>query len=92
MLYRKKYSPSIAGGTGSLTNHMKRDHSETLIDAKKKEAERKSGNSLPFSQESGPREIKKETFRQKLIEFMICTDQAFTLVEDPYFRDLIDYC
>lgn len=36
--------------------------------------------------------IAKEIFRQKVITFMVCSDQANTIVEDRYFRDLIDYC
>lgn len=71
---------------------MKRDHLQVYENAKKKEMEKKAGNVLSLSENDGPREITKETFRQKLIEFMVCTDQAFTLVDEPTFRDLIDYC
>lgn len=38
------------------------------------------------------RPITKEIFRQKISNFIVCSDQAYKIVEDPYFRDLIDYC
>lgn len=92
MIYSAKYAPPKAGGTGSLTNHMNRSHRLVFEDAKKEKAATAKPEQLALNQETGPREITKEIFRKKLIEFMLCTDQAFTLVEDPYFRDLIDYC
>lgn len=36
--------------------------------------------------------ITKEIFRQKIISFIIGSDQPFTIVENPFFVDLINYC
>lgn len=38
---------------------------------------------------SGP--ISKEVFLQKLLAFMVCCDEPFTLTENEYFKDLINY-
>lgn len=38
------------------------------------------------------RVITKETFRQKVISFIVCSDQPYTIVENQFFVDLIDYC
>lgn len=38
------------------------------------------------------RVVTKEIFRQKISKFIVCSDQAYTIVENPYFTDLIDYC
>lgn len=38
------------------------------------------------------RVVTKEIFRQKVCQFIVCCDEPFTIVENPYFIDLIDYC
>ncbi|KAJ6643884.1 putative AC9 transposase, partial [Pseudolycoriella hygida] len=38
------------------------------------------------------RVITKEGFRQQIAEFIVYCDQPFTIVENPYFIDLVDFC
>lgn len=70
---------------------MKRDHLQIFKDAKQEKSSR-TENASSSSSHDGPRIVTKEMFRKKLIDLILCTDEAFTLVEDPYFRDLIDFC
>lgn len=94
MTYIKKYAVPKSGGTGSLNNHMKRDHGSIFESAKAaKRGDR--GPSLSTSAESrntvDALKIVSETFRHKLVTFMICCDEPFTLTENEYFRDFINY-
>lgn len=93
MFHRKKYSIPKSGGTGSLNNHMNRKHKSAFDSEKKvKEVAALAENGRTIPTHSAPLKITSEMFRHKVELFMICTDQPFTLVEDEFFRDLIDYC
>ncbi|KAJ6634728.1 putative AC transposase [Pseudolycoriella hygida] len=59
-----------------------------LLEVQTKESGRKS---VPGTQNTVPEEITKEMFRRKLIEFIVCIDQAFTLFEEPTFKDSLKY-
>lgn len=74
------YAPQASGSTGSLINHMNRTHKSMYLESKIKTSQVEN------------RLVTKELFRQKVIKFIVCSDQAFTIVEDPFFIDLIDYC
>lgn len=89
MFCRKQYSVPKSGGTGSLNNHMNRKH-KTIFDNAKNVKAVADGRTIPSS--SAPLKITSEMFRHKIVMFMICSDQPFTLVEDEFFRDLINYC
>lgn len=69
------------GSTGTLVNHMKRKHPTTYFNEVPPE--------LP---ETEKRIVTKEIFQQKVIKFLVCTYQPFTIVEDPFFKEIIDYC
>lgn len=69
---------------------MNRDHKSVFQDVKKA----KSQNGGSFSnacQKFIPEKITSDVFRHKLVKFMICCDEPFTLSENEYFRDLISY-
>ncbi|KAJ6648282.1 putative AC transposase [Pseudolycoriella hygida] len=85
--HRKKY-----GGMGTLNNHMNRNH-KSIFDSEKRIREETvaAEKGHPITSYT-PRTITSEIFRHKIVMFMICTDQPFTLVEDEFFRDLINYC
>lgn len=65
-----------------MVNHMKRKHASMFSNEMSKIESSKVENRL----------VTKEIFRQKISKFIVCSDQAFTIVENPYFIDLIDYC
>lgn len=93
MFRRKTYSIPKSGGTGSLNNHMNRCH-KSVFDGEKKLKEESdfAENGRLVASRSIPVPITSEMFRHKIVMFMVCTDQPFTLVEDIYFRDLVMYC
>jgi len=39
-----------------------------------------------------PQTVTKEGFKEKLVKFIISTDQPFSIVEDEAFKQLIEYC
>lgn len=86
---RNKYSVPKSGGTGSLNNHMNRKHKSVFDSAKQKVSLAENGRLIPS--QSTPIKITSEMFRHKVTMFIICTDQPCTLVDDEFFRDLIDY-
>lgn len=92
MICRKHYSVPKFGGTGSLNNHMNRKHKTIFNDAKKAKKLKAHTEQRTIPSSSAPLKITREMFRHKIVMFMICSDQPFTLVEDEFFRDLIDYC
>lgn len=92
--YRKTYAVPKSGGTGSLNNHMIRKHQGEFDNAKKaKNGESSSSNQearnlqVPLNEDR----ISSEVFRHKLITFLVCCDEPFTLTENEYFKDLIEY-
>lgn len=75
---------------------MERKHQTEFENAKK--AKTGNGQSSSSSQETqdlqialNEHKIVSEVFRHKLVTFMICCDEPFTLTENEYFRDLIGY-
>lgn len=62
-------------------NHMKRSHASMFNAAVAKTKPQQVEN----------RVITREEFREKVSNFIVCTDQAYTIVESPFFIDLIDY-
>ncbi|KAJ6643111.1 putative AC transposase [Pseudolycoriella hygida] len=76
------YALQESGSTGSLVNHMKRKHVSMY------------NNEISNVESTKPenRVITKEGFRQQIAEFIVCCDQPFTIVENPYFIDLVDFC
>lgn len=86
----KKYVIPISGGTGSLNNHMNRVHKSVFDSEKKVKKDRVAAENGRVVAHS-PLPITTEGFRHKLVMFMICTDQPFTLTEDEYFRDMMNY-
>lgn len=79
---RATYSLQESGSTGSLVNHMKRKHLSMFNE--------EISRIVPSKVEK--RLVTKEIFRQKISHFIVCCDEPFTIVESPYFIDLIDYC
>lgn len=76
------YALQVTGSTGSLVNHMKRKHASMFNDELFKINSLKVENRL----------VTKEIFRQKVSQFIFCSDQPFAIVENPFFMDLLDYC
>lgn len=100
LLCRKKYAVPKSGGTGSLNNHLDRDH-KTIFDSAKKtkngngvstlSSSTDSHNTADFQITFNAEKITSEKFRHKLVKFMICCDEPLTLTENEYFRDLMSY-
>lgn len=71
---------------------MNRNHKSVFDNEKKTKEETDAAESGRSVTSHTPRVITSEIFRHKIVMFLICTDQPFTLVEDEFFRDLISYC
>lgn len=79
---RASYKLQLTGSTGAMVNHMKRKHASMFKNEISKIESSKIENRL----------VTKEIFRQKISQFIVCCDEPYTIVENPYFIDLIDYC
>lgn len=94
IFFRTLLADPKGGGTGSLVNHLKL-HRNTYKDflQRKGASECKKLNdyvtitTIP----SAPQTFNSEDFKSKLIKFIVNTDQAFSLVEDDDFKELIRY-
>lgn len=99
MIYRKKYAIPKSGGTGSLNNHLDREHKPIFESAKNGKIENgESSSTTKDSRKTGDfqitfnvEKITSEIFRHKLAKFIVCCDEPFTLTEDPSFKDLLNY-
>lgn len=96
MHYSCQYTHSVRGGSASLLTHLKTKHPNKLNEnVQGKSTNRALENYYtPLPQKEKPKiePITHQGFKEKLIAFIIDTNQAFSVVESKRFIDLIAYC